>query len=181
MDFIITFFRDILDGPLYIMVAIISGILICSCIGYMAEVSLNKKKAKKEYEESHADVSSATESQEQVSIPISDISTPVNQPQALNQAVPSQAVGVKATTIPTQNLEINSNINQQPVNVNSTVPEMGVSHGISQPATIGGISNTMPTSAINNIPIPSNTIPNAVNPGVIPPTVTQTEHINNNQ
>ena len=45
MDFIIMFFRDILDGPLYIIVAIISGILICSCIGYMAEVSLNKKKA----------------------------------------------------------------------------------------------------------------------------------------
>mgnify|MGYP004669822331 CR=1 FL=1 len=181
MDFIIMFFRDILDGPLYIIVAIISGILICSCIGYMAEVSLNKKKAKKEYEESHANLSSNQSEQSQVSAPISDISTPVNQPQAINQTVPSQAVGVKATTIPTQNLEINSNINQQPMNVNSTVPEMGVSHGIGQPTTIGGISNTMPTSAINNIPIPGNNIPNTINTGVIPPTITQTEHINNNQ
>ena len=58
---------------------------------------------------------------------------------------------------------------------------MGVSHGIGQPTTIGGISNTMPTSAINNIPIPGNNIPNTINTGVIPPTITQTEHINNNQ
>lgn len=185
MDFIITFFRDILDGPLYIIVAIISGILICSCIGYMAEVSLNKKKAKKEYEESHADLSSASinqvESQGQASMPISDISSPVNQPQSTNQTVSNQAVGVTATTIPTQNLELNSNINQQPMNVNSTIPEMGASQNMNQPLTMGGISNTMPTSAINNIPIPTNNIPNAINPGMIPPTVTQTQQINNNQ
>lgn len=185
MDFIITFFRDILDGPLYIIVAIISGILICSCIGYMAEVSLNKKKVKKEYEESHADLSSASinqvESQGQSSMPISDISSPVNQPQPTNQTVSNQAVGVKAATIPTQNLELNSNINQQPMNVNSTIPEIGTSQNMNQPLTMGGISNTMPTSAINNIPIPTNNIPNAINPGMIPPTVTQIQQINNNQ
>lgn len=56
MDFIITFFRDILDGPLYIIVAIISGILICSCIGYLAERSINKKKEKQKYEQEHYDV-----------------------------------------------------------------------------------------------------------------------------
>ena len=56
MDFVITFFRDILDGPLYIIVAIISGILICSCIGYLAERSINKKKEKQKYEQEHYDV-----------------------------------------------------------------------------------------------------------------------------
>lgn len=56
MDIIITFFRDILDGYTYIIVSILSGILICSCIGYLAEVSINKKKNKKKYEESHAKV-----------------------------------------------------------------------------------------------------------------------------
>lgn len=60
MDYIIIFFRDILDGPLYIIVAIISGILICSCIGYLAEVNINKKKIKQEYEKKYADVNSNT-------------------------------------------------------------------------------------------------------------------------
>lgn len=56
MDFIITFFRDILDGPLYIVVAVISGILICSCIGYLAERSMIKKKEKEQYDKEHFNV-----------------------------------------------------------------------------------------------------------------------------
>ena len=43
MDFIVIFFRDILDGPLYVIVAFISGILFCSCIGYLAEQNNLKK------------------------------------------------------------------------------------------------------------------------------------------
>ena len=46
MDFVIVFFRDVLDGPLYIAIVVINSILICSCIGYLAEQSLNRKKAK---------------------------------------------------------------------------------------------------------------------------------------
>ncbi len=57
MDFIITFFRDILDGPLYIVVCVICGILICSCIGYLGEQYLNKKKAQDEFNNTHATVS----------------------------------------------------------------------------------------------------------------------------
>lgn len=70
MDFIITFFRDILDGPLYIVVTVISVILICSCIGYLAEVSLNKKKAKKQYEASYASIDNVNQSQE---VPINNL------------------------------------------------------------------------------------------------------------
>ena len=44
MDFIILFFRDILDGPLYWIIVVINSILICSCIGYLGERYLNKKK-----------------------------------------------------------------------------------------------------------------------------------------
>ena len=75
MDIIIRFFRDVLDGPLYIVVAIICIILICSCIGYLAETSLNKKKAKEEYEQSHATIGSNTQTnnlnseQSQASVP----------------------------------------------------------------------------------------------------------------
>lgn len=56
MDFIIIFFRDILDGPLYIIVALISGILFCSCIGYLAEQNNLKKKAKEKLNNSYATV-----------------------------------------------------------------------------------------------------------------------------
>ncbi len=57
MDFIIGFFRDVLDGPLYIIVTVICSILICSCIGYLAEQSINKKKKQQEYDDTHATVS----------------------------------------------------------------------------------------------------------------------------
>lgn len=46
------FFRDILDGPLYIVVVILNSILICSCIGYLGEQYLNKKKEKDHFKES---------------------------------------------------------------------------------------------------------------------------------
>lgn len=49
LDFIVTFFRDILDGPLYIVVVILNIILICSCIGYLGERYLNNKKKKESY------------------------------------------------------------------------------------------------------------------------------------
>ena len=60
MDFIISFFRDVLDGPLYITVSIICGILICSCIGYMGEQYLKKQEAKKQYEATHAAIAGET-------------------------------------------------------------------------------------------------------------------------
>ena len=62
MDFFITFFRDILDGPVYMVVAIICGILFCSFIGYLAEVHFNKKKQALEYQSTHANVSMNTPS-----------------------------------------------------------------------------------------------------------------------
>lgn len=60
MDLIITFFRDVLSGPLYIGVSIVCGILICSCIGYLGEQYLNKQKEKKEYEATHAAIAGDT-------------------------------------------------------------------------------------------------------------------------
>ena len=60
MDLFITFFRDVLDGPAYIVVAIIAGILICSCIGYLGERYLKKQETKKEYERTHAAIAGET-------------------------------------------------------------------------------------------------------------------------
>lgn len=55
MDFIIVFFRDILDGPLYYVIVSICSILICSCIGYMGERYLKQKKEIEEKMNTHAD------------------------------------------------------------------------------------------------------------------------------
>lgn len=54
MDFVIVFFRDVLDGPLYIAVSIICSILICSCIGYMGEKYLSEKKEGEDFASKHA-------------------------------------------------------------------------------------------------------------------------------
>lgn len=68
MDFVVVFFRDILDGPLYIAIVIINSLLICSCIGYIADNYLKRKKAKEAYNntyvsvDSNAGISVATES-----------------------------------------------------------------------------------------------------------------------
>lgn len=61
LDFIITFFRDVLDGPLYTGVAITCGILICSCIGYLGEQYLNNQKLKKEYEATHTTLAASVD------------------------------------------------------------------------------------------------------------------------
>lgn len=53
MDFVIVFFRDVLDGPLYIAVSIVCSILICSCIGYMGEKYLEEKKEGEEFASKH--------------------------------------------------------------------------------------------------------------------------------
>ncbi len=53
MDFVIVFFRDVLDGPLYIAVSVVCSILICSCIGYMGERYLEEKKQGEEFASKH--------------------------------------------------------------------------------------------------------------------------------
>ena len=56
MDFIVVFFRDILDGPLYIGIVIVNSILICSCIGYLADNAIKRKQAKENYNNTYVSV-----------------------------------------------------------------------------------------------------------------------------
>ena len=53
---IISFFRDFLSGPLYIVVAIISAIGIIACIGYLAEARLKQKELEKKQKEMYPEV-----------------------------------------------------------------------------------------------------------------------------
>ena len=50
MENIIHFFRDILDGPLYVIVVIISILLLCVCIGYLIDVRQKRQHIFKEQE-----------------------------------------------------------------------------------------------------------------------------------
>jgi len=57
LDIIISFFRDVLDGPLYVVIVVVNSILICAGIGYFAEKSQNAKKKKAEFNASHVSIS----------------------------------------------------------------------------------------------------------------------------
>lgn len=50
MENIMHFFRDILDGPLYVIVVIISILLLCVCIGYLIDVRQKRQHIYKEQE-----------------------------------------------------------------------------------------------------------------------------------
>ena len=56
LDLIISFFRDILSGPLYIVVVVISVIGIMACSGYLAEATLKQKELEKKQKEMYAHV-----------------------------------------------------------------------------------------------------------------------------
>ena len=76
MDIVISFFRDTLSGPLYIVVVVIGVIGICACIGYLAEESMKQKDKAVKQEKMYASVPTVT----------------VSEPQQNNvQAVPSVA------------------------------------------------------------------------------------------
>lgn len=94
MDFIIVFFRDILDGPLYIALVIINSVLICSCIGYLGENYLNRKKKEQEFKNTYTSASNPT---------ASSVNINPAQQQA-SQQVPQQPVA--------QNNQANVNNNQ---------------------------------------------------------------------
>ena len=60
MKFLLWFFRDFLDGPLYIIVLIINIILICAGIGYFAEKSQIQKKKKQKFDNNYVSISNPT-------------------------------------------------------------------------------------------------------------------------
>jgi len=60
LDIIVSFFRDVLSGPLYIGLVVFNSILICAGIGYFAEKSQNAKKLKKEFDATHVTIDNDT-------------------------------------------------------------------------------------------------------------------------
>ena len=65
LDIVISFFRDTLSGPLYIVVVVIGIIGICACIGYLAEESMKQKVKAVKQEKMYASVPTVTVSEPQ--------------------------------------------------------------------------------------------------------------------
>lgn len=115
MDYIVIFFRDILDGPVYVIVALISGILFCSCIGYLAEQNNLKKAAKEKLNNSYATVANIDNS--------------------VNSNVPTSAI---TQSLPTES----SFITSQPMTYESTSSSTGVV-GVNQYVNNGQDNNNI--------------------------------------
>lgn len=109
LDVIISFFRDVLSGPLYIIVVVISVIGIFSCIGYLAERIMNEKETVKKQKEMYAEVhllpttdaQSASEIASNVSTTIS--SAQVNQVGTITATNLAQSDVVSVSTPPVSN------------------------------------------------------------------------------
>lgn len=130
MDSFVKFFRDTLNGPLYIVVVVICVILIFACIGYLAEKSINAKKEKEKYANVKSDdvvnvkpleeVNNVTPSvSEGVSVPSSGVGQEVGQQETVQEVTP---------TAPLNNDNTNNGTTMGPQVVTSTnvvsVPEV---------------------------------------------------------
>lgn len=150
MEFIITFFRDILDGPIYIVVAIICIILICSCIGYLAEASLNKKKEKQKYDETHATVSAnqniTSPTQDTVNQTVSpNVPNSVNTVSSVENMNQSYNPTMVQNQVPNMSQPSVPNLNAPPYNpqINSSIlPTMGAP--VEQPTVVNTNQNINP-------------------------------------
>ena len=153
MDFIITFFRDILDGPVYIVVTVICSILICACIGYLAEKSQKKKKEKDQYVQiENAPVGPApiTNVVSTAVSPTPVVSTNPAMPEVASVPVSVPSVNLSASPTPASAQPVASSgveINMPPVQpIPTTVA----------PPTVPGVSPTVPetppTTGVNLAP-----------------------------
>ena len=90
MEIIIALFRDVLDGPVYIIVSVICGILIMSCIGYLADKKIKTKKQQDQYASvDNTDFNHVETSNETPSSPYSNVQTvSVQTVEAQTRAVP---------------------------------------------------------------------------------------------
>lgn len=152
MDFIIGFFRDVLDGPLYVITTIINIILICSCIGYLAEQSLNKKKQKEQYDNTHANIENKADNDLQNQIDLNNNENlELVTPSMINGNVPIQQDNSKnqqqSIPEPIMTTQDNQQIQNQIPNstVNTPVPPtiQGIPEQTSMPQMVQQPTNQM--------------------------------------
>lgn len=101
MEFVISFFRDFLSGPLYIVIAITSVIGICACIGYLAETQLKAKEERARNDAMYAHVHL---------LPVDGTTglQPVSNVQTAYPSAQLESIGQVATTNLAQNTVVSS-------------------------------------------------------------------------
>ena len=129
MDSFVKFFRDTLNGPLYIVVVVICVILIFACIGYLAEKSINAKKEKEKYANVKSDDVVNVKPLEEVNNVTPSVSEVVNAPSSgVGQEVVQQEAVQEVVSTPPLNDNTNNGTTMGPQVVTSTnvvsVPEV---------------------------------------------------------
>lgn len=120
MDFVIVFFRDVLSGPVYIVVVSICSILICSCIGYMGERYLEEKKRIQEQKDTHTDGSQATtRSQVEAAKALKESLAPKEQATEPVQAIAEMPVEPAEETEEAASADPNAGVNYNVANIGS--------------------------------------------------------------
>ena len=149
MDIVISFFRDTLDGPFYIVWVVVLVILIFACIGYLAEKGINRKKEKEKY----ATVSN-TGNTEVVQDTV--VNEPINDTQVdTSVATPVAETVSEVTTTPIQDVSSTSVVASQVENNSSVVvtPPLEVQQPVS---TVTNVDNSISTDEVdNNVVIPT--------------------------
>lgn len=156
MEFFVTFFRDIIDGPAYIIVTVVAAILLCACIGYLAE---KKLKSKKQTTSNAAKNNVQTPSNPNIAQPTSQANqgtehaTPdVLQTVTATPVVNTEAQKVYSTTKPNSNLNETAPVQAAQPNqvVNTEAIQNNISQNIpAQPNQVAANFQQQPTN-INN-------------------------------
>ncbi len=153
MEQIIHFFRDTLDGPVYIIVAIVAGVLLCACIGYLAEKSIKRKKAEKEGDST---------------APSMETKITTEQPVEKESVSTTPPVTPTVGTIPEVNTQVASSV-QQPVG--QPVSSQGMSTETPQPQAVPAApvipTITIPTGDTTSNEPPSSTVSASPQPETI--------------
>ena len=149
MDIVISFFRDTLDGPFYIVWVVVLVILIFACIGYLAEKGINRKKEKEKYA-TVSDTGNTEVVQDTV------VNEPINDTQVdTSVATPVAETVSEVTTTPIQDVSSTSVVASQVENNSSVVvtPPLEVQQPVS---TVTNVDNSISTDEVdNNVVIPT--------------------------
>ncbi len=174
MDLIITFFRDILDGTTYIIVCSISAVLLCACIGYLAE-KRNKNKHKSIQENSTVLDTGSQQVQASPEVPI-QTPTPVANPQTIepmnnsqnNETIPSTDMmsDLNETPNPTPEQNLSTPVNfavQENANTPQLQTDLQINTTMEQQTEQPVKNQTVPVPNETQ-PAPQETIPAAEQP-----------------
>ena len=173
MNVFINFFRDVLDGPVYITVAIISVILICAGIGYFAERKQKREVEEKKFEDTHVKIKNIQENK-----PVENVSTggqkvTISNANATNKqyGVPSNITKGRVESKVVPGLTQPKPVSAQPVNTQSMNGQLEGTYLNQNPQQINNINNNQnmvyqnTTQVVNSVNYnqPNTTVPNNTN------------------